>query len=54
MKTLEEFTKQNTMMDMKDELINETLEEALGGSEDEAEEDAVVNQGLCDLVKLLF
>lgn len=46
MKTLEEFSKQNKIMDMKDELINETLSEALEGSDDEAEEDAVVNQGL--------
>lgn len=40
MKTLEEFTKQNQLMEMKDELINETLEEALASSDDEQEEEA--------------
>lgn len=47
MKTLEEFSKQNNIMDMKDEMINETLEEALGSSEDEAEENAVMAKVIC-------
>lgn len=54
MKTLEEFSKQNKIMDMKDELINETLSEALEGSDDEAEEDAVVNQGLWIWFRQIF
>lgn len=45
MKTLEEFSKQNKIMDMKDELINETLDEALADSDDEAEEEAIMQKG---------
>lgn len=49
MKTLEEFSKQNQMMEMKDELINETLEEALADSGDEEEEEAIMQKVLDDI-----
>ncbi|KAK4336793.1 hypothetical protein RND71_043572 [Anisodus tanguticus] len=49
MKTLEEFSKQNTLMDMKDEIINETLSEALGDTDDEKEEESVINKVLDEI-----
>lgn len=46
---MKEFEKQNMKMGMTDELINETLDGVLEGSDDEAASDAIVNQVLDEI-----
>jgi len=46
---MQEFSKQSAMMDMKEELIDETLNDILDASDDEAEQDAIVNQVLDEI-----
>ena len=38
---MQNFEKESAKMDMSEELLNDTLDDALGGSEDEAEADNV-------------
>ncbi|CAF1065272.1 unnamed protein product [Brachionus calyciflorus] len=46
---MREFEKQNMKMGMTDEMINDTLEGVLEGSDDEAQSDAIVNQVLDEI-----
>ena len=46
---MREFEKQNMKMGMTDELINETLDGVLEGSDDESASDAIVNQVLDEI-----
>ncbi|XP_041265557.1 charged multivesicular body protein 2a [Onychostruthus taczanowskii] len=46
---LQEFQKQSEMMDMKEELMNDAIDDALGDEDDEDESDAVVSQVLDEL-----
>lgn len=48
-KILHEFEKQSEIMDMKEEMINETMDDALEDEGDEEESDAIVNQVLDEL-----
>jgi len=48
-KILQEFEKQSEIMDMKEEMMNDAMDDALGGEEDEEESDAVVSQILDEL-----
>jgi len=49
MKTMQEFEKENQMMSMKEELIDDTLNSVLDESGDEEEQDAVVSQVLDEI-----
>jgi charged multivesicular body protein 2B len=49
MKTMQDFEKENAVMGMKEEVMDDALASALDHSEDEAEEDAVVNQVLDEI-----
>uniref|UniRef100_A0A8C3Y5Y2 Charged multivesicular body protein 2A n=1 Tax=Catharus ustulatus TaxID=91951 RepID=A0A8C3Y5Y2_CATUS len=46
---LQEFQKQSELMDMKEELMNDAIDDALGDEDDEDESDAVVSQVLDEL-----
>jgi len=46
---LQEFEKQSEIMDMKEEMMNEAIDDAMEGDEDEEESDAVVSQVLDEL-----
>lgn len=48
-KIMQEFEKQSEMMDMKEEMINDTIDDAMGDDEDEEESDAIVAQVLDEL-----
>ncbi|XP_053207332.1 charged multivesicular body protein 2b-like [Panonychus citri] len=48
-KTMQDFERENTKMEMKEELIDETLNAILDNSGDEAEEDAVISQVLDEI-----
>nr|XP_042905752.1 charged multivesicular body protein 2a isoform X1 [Parasteatoda tepidariorum] len=43
-KIMQEFEKQSEIMDMKEEMINDTIDDAMGEDEDEEESDAIVAQ----------
>ncbi|XP_026316423.1 charged multivesicular body protein 2a isoform X1 [Hyposmocoma kahamanoa] len=43
-KILQEFEKQSEIMDMKEEMMNDSIDEAMEGDDDEEESDAVVSQ----------
>ncbi|XP_063038104.1 charged multivesicular body protein 2a isoform X2 [Melospiza melodia melodia] len=45
----QEFQKQSELMDMKEELMNDAIDDALGDEDDEDESDAVVSQVLDEL-----
>ncbi|XP_064489813.1 charged multivesicular body protein 2a-like [Ornithodoros turicata] len=46
---MQEFEKQSEIMDMKEEMMNEAIDDAMGDDEDEEESDAVVTQVLDEL-----
>ncbi|XP_041969377.1 charged multivesicular body protein 2a [Aricia agestis] len=46
---LQEFEKQSEIMDMKEEMMNDSIDEAMEADDDEAESDAVVGQILDEL-----
>jgi len=46
---LQEFEKQSEIMDMKEEMMNDAIDDAMEGDEDEEESDAVVSQVLDEL-----
>jgi len=46
---LQEFEKQSEIMDMKEEMMNDAMDDALGEDDDEEESDAVVGQILDEL-----
>lgn len=48
-KILHEFEKQSEIMDMKEEMINETMDDAMEDEGDEEESDAIVSQVLDEL-----
>ncbi len=48
-KILQEFEKQSEIMDMKEEMINEHIDDAMEDEGDEEETDAVVSQVLDEL-----
>ncbi|XP_039748104.1 charged multivesicular body protein 2a [Pararge aegeria] len=48
-KILQEFEKQSEIMDMKEEMMNDSIDEAMEGDDDEEESDAVVSQILDEL-----
>lgn len=48
-KILHEFEKQSEIMDMKEEMINDAIDDAMEGEDDEEETDAVVTQVLDEL-----
>ncbi|KAB7493875.1 Charged multivesicular body protein 2a [Armadillidium nasatum] len=46
---MQEFEKQTEIMDMKEEMMNDAIDDAMGDEEDEDESDAIVNQVLDEL-----
>lgn len=48
-KIMQEFEKQSEIMDMKEEILNDAIDDAMGDEDDEEESDAVVNQILDEL-----
>lgn len=48
-KTLQEFEKESAKMGMAEEMMGDTLDDLLGGSDDEEEQDAIVNQVLDEI-----
>lgn len=46
---MQEFDKQSEVMDMKEEMISEVIDDAMGEDEDEEEGDAIVAQVLDEL-----
>lgn len=48
-KIMQEFEKQSEIMDMKEEMINDTIDDAMGDDEDEEEGEAIVSQILDEL-----
>lgn len=48
-KIMQEFEKQTEIMDMKEEIMNDAIDDAMGDADDEDETDAVVNQVLDEL-----
>jgi len=48
-KIMMEFEKQSEIMDMKEEMMSDTIDDALGDEEDEEEGEAIVNQVLDEL-----
>ncbi|CAH0718864.1 unnamed protein product, partial [Brenthis ino] len=48
-KILQEFEKQSEIMDMKEEMMNDSIDEAMEADDDEEESDAVVSQILDEL-----
>merc|ERR1719378_808466 len=49
MKIMQEFEKQSEIMDMKEEMMSDVIDDALGDEDDEEESDAIVNQVLDEL-----
>jgi charged multivesicular body protein 2A len=41
-----DFEQESEILDMKDEMMNDTMEDAMGEDDEEEESDAIVNQGL--------
>lgn len=48
-KIMQEFEKQSEIMDMKEEMMNDAIDDAMGEDEDEEESDAIVNEVLDEL-----
>ncbi|XP_014676288.1 PREDICTED: charged multivesicular body protein 2a-like [Priapulus caudatus] len=48
-KIMMEFEKQSEIMDMKEEMMNDVIDDAMGDEEDEEESDAIVSQVLDEL-----
>merc|ERR1711915_236284 len=48
-KTMQDFSIASTKMEMTEEMMNEGLDDILADSDDEAEEDAIVNQVLDEI-----
>merc|ERR1719415_63646 len=48
-KIMQEFEKQSEIMDMKEEMMSDVIDHALGDEDDEEESDAIVNQVLDEL-----
>lgn len=48
-KIMQEFEKQSEIMDMKEEMMNDAIDDAMGDDEDEEESDAVVTEVLDEL-----
>merc|ERR1712183_382164 len=48
-KIMQEFEKQSELMDMKEEMMSDVIDDAMGDEDDEEESDAVVNQVLDEL-----
>merc|ERR1719310_201112 len=48
-KIMQEFEKQSEIMDMKEEMMSDVIDDALGDEDDEEESDAIVNQVLDEL-----
>jgi len=48
-KIMMEFEKQSEIMDMKEEMMNEAIDDAMGDEDDEEESDAIVSQVLDEL-----
>ena len=46
---MQEFEKQSDMMDMKEDMMNEVIDDAIGDEEEEEETDAIVKQVLDEL-----
>ena len=51
-KMMQEFEKENAKTEIMQEIMGDTIDEALGGEENEEEEEAVVNQVLDEIGKL--
>merc|ERR1719268_86587 len=48
-KIMQEFEKQSEIMDMKEEMMNDVMDDAMGDEDDEEETDAIVTQVLDEL-----
>jgi len=48
-KTLQEFERESAKMDMAEDMMGDTLDDLLGGSDDEEEQDAIVSQVLDEI-----
>jgi len=48
-KTLQEFAKESTKMEMTDEMMNDTLDDIFDGSDDEEEQDQIINKVLDEI-----
>jgi len=48
-KIMMEFSKQNDMMDMKEEMMSDMIDDAMEGEDDEMEEEGIVNQVLDEI-----
>jgi len=48
-KIMQEFEKQSEIMDMKEEMMNDVIDDAMGDDDEEEESDAIVNQVLDEL-----
>merc|ERR1719183_1469329 len=48
-KIMQEFEKQSEIMDMKEEMMNDVMDDAMGDEDDEEEGDAIVTQVLDEL-----
>merc|ERR1711953_470829 len=48
-KIMQEFEKQSEVMDMKEEMMNDVMDDAMGGSDDEEESENLVNKVLDEL-----
>lgn len=48
-KIMQEFEKQSEIMDMKEEMMNDAIDDAMGDDEDEEESDAIVSEVLDEL-----
>ena len=48
-KTMQEFDMANTKMEMTEEMMNDTLDDILADSDEEEEQDAIVNQVLDEI-----
>ena len=48
-KIMQEFEKQSEIMDMKEEMMNDVMDDAMGGSDDEEETENLVNKVLDEL-----
>ncbi|KAK3869869.1 hypothetical protein Pcinc_024848 [Petrolisthes cinctipes] len=46
---MQEFEKQSEIMDMKEEMMNDVIDDAMGDEDDEEESDAIVSQVLDEL-----
>ena len=51
-KIMQEFEKQSEIMDMKEEMMSDVIDDALGDEDDEEESDAIVSQ-VTDIFNLL-